>query len=84
MLDAIDPTTTVIPGHGPISNYEGLQTYIEMLTDMHETIGKMVDRGRSLEEVIAAKPTAKWDAQFGDSANFVNRAYTSIKKARSN
>jgi len=80
VLDEIDETTTVIPGHGPISNYEGLKTYIEMLSDMHATIGGLVRRGRSLEQVIAANPTAKWDASFGDSANFVNRAYTSLKR----
>ena len=80
VLDAIDETTTVIPGHGPISDYAGLETYIEMLNDMHVTIGKMVQDGQSLQQVIAANPTRKWDSAFGDSANFVNRAYTSIKR----
>jgi glyoxylase-like metal-dependent hydrolase (beta-lactamase superfamily II) len=80
VLDAIDETTVVIPGHGEISDYAGLQAYIDMLEDMHQTIGKMVKRGKSLEEVVAANPTAKYDAENGDSTNFVNRAYTSLQR----
>ena len=80
VLDAIDEDTTVIPGHGEISDYNGLKDYIAMLEDMHKTISKMVKRGKSLEEVVAANPTKKYDAAQGDSTNFVNRAYTSIKR----
>jgi len=80
VLDGIDETTVVIPGHGEISDYAGLQSYIAMLEDMHQTIGKMVKRGKSLEEVVAANPTARYDAENGDSTNFVNRAYTSLQR----
>ena len=80
VLDAIDEDTVVIPGHGEISDYAGLQSYIAMLEDMHNTIGKMVKRGKTLEQVVAANPTAKYDAEQGDSTNFVNRAYTSLKR----
>jgi cyclase len=80
VLDAIDEDTVVIPGHGEISDYQGLQSYIAMLEDMHKTIGKMVKRGKSLEEVVAANPTKDYDASQGDSTNFVNRAYKSLKR----
>ena len=80
VLDAIDKDTTVIPGHGEISDYDGLKSYIAMLSEMKQSISKMIKRGRSLEEVVAAKPTAKYDAQYGDPSNFVNRAYTSLSR----
>ena len=76
----IDEDTVVIPGHGEISDYAALQSYIAMLEDMHKTISRMVKRGRSLEEVITLNPTKDYDAAYGDNANFVNRAYTSIKR----
>ena len=80
VLAVIDKDTTVIPGHGEISDYNGLKNYIAMLEDMKKTIGKMIKRGKSLEEVVAAKPTAKYDAEFGDPSNFVNRAFTSLSR----
>ncbi len=78
VLAAIDEDTTVIPGHGPIATYETLQAYIAMLDLMRWRIGAMVADGKTLEEVVAAKPTADFDEKFGDPTNFVNRAYTSL------
>jgi hypothetical protein len=43
-----------------------------------------VKQGKSLDEVLAAKPTAQYDAKFGDPAQFVNRSYTSIKRNMAN
>jgi len=80
VLDVIDENTVVIPGHGEISDYQGLKSYIAMLEDMHQVIGKMVKRGKSLEEVVAANPTKDYDEANGDSTNFVNRAYKSLKR----
>lgn len=80
VLAAIDKDTVVIPGHGEISDYAGLESYIRMLIDMRQTIGDMVLEGASLADVIAAKPTAKYDAEYGDPANFVDRAYHSLKR----
>ena len=80
VLDTIDEKTVVIPGHGEISDYDGLQQYIAMLQDMKQTIGQMIGEGRSLGEVVAARPTVKYDPEYGDPSNFVNRAYTSLKR----
>ena len=80
VLDVIDETTVVIPGHGEISDYQGLKSYIAMLEDMHGVIGEMVKDGKSLEEVIAAEPTKGYDEVYGDSAMFVDRAYLSLTR----
>ncbi len=80
VLNEIDETTIVVPGHGEISDYAGLKNYIEVLSTLHQRISKLVKRGKTLEEVIAAEPTKDFDATWGDNANFVNRAYTSVKR----
>ncbi len=80
VLESINKDTIVIPGHGEVSDYKGLQHYISMLEDMRGRIGDMIAQGNTLEEVIAAKPTRKYDEEFGDPANFVDRAYTSLKR----
>lgn len=80
VLETINEDTIVIPGHGPISNYQGLADYIAMLQHSHAAIKELIEQGKSMDEVLAAKPTAKYDAVFGDPGQFVNRSYTSIKR----
>jgi cyclase len=80
VLDAIDANTVVIPGHGPVSNYQGLADYVAMLRTIRDRIAELVDGGASLQQVIAARPTAEWDEARGDPASFINRSYTSMTR----
>ena len=42
----------------------------------------MIKQGKSLQEVIDAKPTKDFDEKYPDwLGNFVNRVYTSLKKS---
>jgi len=78
--DAIDDDTVVIPGHGPVTDYQALVDYINMLTVVSDRMAKMIAEGASLEEVIAARPTAEFDARYGDPSSIVNRAYLSLSR----
>ena len=80
-LEAIDEDTIVIPGHGPVTNYETLASYVSMVRTVRDRVQTMIDAGMSLEEVSAAKPTADFDAAHGPEAaslGFVNRVYTDL------
>lgn len=58
--------TIVIPGHGvPVSNRAELQAYRDMLVAIRDNVAKLKEQGRSLDEIIAAKPTAAFDAKWG-------------------
>lgn len=57
--------THVIPGHGPLTDRAGLQTYRDMLVTLRDRIQALKDSGKSLEEAIAAKPGAEWDQAQG-------------------
>jgi len=39
---------------------------------------KLIENGATLEDVIAAKPTADYDDAMGDNTGFINRAYMSL------
>ena len=80
VLEEIDPQTVVIPGHGPITSREKLEAYVAMLETLRGRILELVKAGKTLEEVIAAKPTQDFDAEHGDPTNFVDRAYASLKR----
>ncbi len=58
-LAAATGRTIVIPGHGnPVSNRVELSAYRDMLVAIHENVAKLQQQGRSLDETVAAKPTA--------------------------
>jgi glyoxylase-like metal-dependent hydrolase (beta-lactamase superfamily II) len=80
VLEEIDATTVVIPGHGPVSNYQGLAEYVLMLRTIRDRIAALIASGASLEQVIAARPTAEWDEQRGDPARLIDRAYASMTR----
>ena len=73
--------TIVIPGHGPVTNTATLGRYVTMLKTVRDRVALMIAEGKSMEEVVSAKPTADFDKDFGlesASLGFVNRVYTSL------
>jgi glyoxylase-like metal-dependent hydrolase (beta-lactamase superfamily II) len=66
-LAATTDTTIIIPGHGqPVSNKAELQQFRDMLVSVREKVAALKRQGRSRDEAVAAKPTAAFDAKFGD------------------
>ncbi|HMB74408.1 MAG TPA: MBL fold metallo-hydrolase [Gammaproteobacteria bacterium] len=80
VLDELEPGAVVIPGHGPVADYAKLERYIEMLTDVRDKMAALIGAGASLEQVIAAQPTAAWDDEFGDPARMIDRSYLSLSR----
>jgi cyclase len=80
VLRELDQDSIVIPGHGPISDYRGLADYIQMLRVVRERIASLIARGSTLEDVMAAKPTADFDERYGDPAMLIDRAYASLSR----
>jgi glyoxylase-like metal-dependent hydrolase (beta-lactamase superfamily II) len=82
VLKRLRPGATVIPGHGPVAKYEDLVAYVEMLKDVRAKLAALVDSGATLEQAIAANPTAEWDARYGDPNRIVNRGYASVSRSQ--
>ena len=80
VLDQLNRTAIVIPGHGPVSNYAGLRDYVAMLSEIRDRMSALISSGATLEQVIAARITADWDEEVGDPAMFINRAYASMTR----
>ena len=60
--------TIVIPGHGAVGTRTQLIEFRDMLVTVRKNVAALKQQGKSLKEIIAAKPTAAFDAKFG---NFV-------------
>jgi glyoxylase-like metal-dependent hydrolase (beta-lactamase superfamily II) len=84
MLALVNDETRIIPGHGPLSNKMELQAYRDMLADVAATMNPLIAAGKTLEQVKAAQPTAKWDARWGNGflkiEPWVEMVYHGIKR----
>ena len=66
ILSNITEKTIVIPGHGqPLSKKSELSAYRTMLVDIRGNVAKLKSEGKPIDEIIAAKPTADFDAKWG-------------------
>ena len=59
--------TLVIPGHGPVGNRADLIAFRDMLVAVRGKVAALKAQGKSLPETIAARPTAEFDAKWGQS-----------------
>jgi glyoxylase-like metal-dependent hydrolase (beta-lactamase superfamily II) len=57
--------TRIIPGHGPLSDLNGMREYHTFLIKARDNVQALIDQGMSLEQAIEAKPTAEWDETLG-------------------
>ncbi|WP_239492685.1 MBL fold metallo-hydrolase [Luteitalea sp. TBR-22] len=64
-LAAADERTRVVPGHGPVGSRGDLREFRDMLLHARDAVGALKKQGRSLEEVVAARPLARYDATWG-------------------
>ncbi len=65
-LAAATADTIIIAGHGqPVSNKSELKEFRDMLVGVRENVATLKRQGRTRDEIVAAKPTAAYDAKFG-------------------
>lgn len=64
-LALADAETRIIPGHGPLADRAALMAYRDMLVQAEAAIGALHAAGKSLDEIVAARPTAPLDAAWG-------------------
>jgi glyoxylase-like metal-dependent hydrolase (beta-lactamase superfamily II) len=60
----IDDDTRIIPGHGPVSNKAELENYTADIREMRATVAAMIEQGMTLEQVLAAKPFARFEEDY--------------------
>ncbi|MEJ0028385.1 MAG: DUF6130 family protein [Rhizomicrobium sp.] len=57
--------TIVVPGHGPVGTRADLVAFRDMLVAIRGKVAALKRRGLTRDQVIAAKPTAAFDAKWG-------------------
>jgi cyclase len=78
-IDMAGPDTKIVPGHGVVSSREDVRTFRDMILDVRDRVSRLVSEGKTLEEVIATKPTADLDAEYGSPDRFLPAVYQELK-----
>jgi len=94
LLHTADSNTKLVPGHGSLPTLADVRAYRDMIVDVRSKVEQMAASGSSLQQVLAAKLTAPYDAKvpggtdplpagLGNSADrFVSALYTEVKSSR--
>lgn len=84
MLAIAGEKTRIIPGHGPLANRADLAEYREMLVVTSGRIRDLIEAGKTVEEAVAAKPSADYDAKwawsFITAERYVQMVYELVAK----
>jgi len=81
--DLQEDGTLIIPGHGRLCDVADVVFYQEMVTIIRDRVQDMVNKGMTLEQVQAARPTRDYDPRYGSSGfvtpdRFVEAVYKSL------
>jgi glyoxylase-like metal-dependent hydrolase (beta-lactamase superfamily II) len=68
-LQLANDDTKIIPGVGLVTGRAQLAAYRDMLVTVRDRIARLIAEGKTLEDVVAAKPTAEFDATWSGSDN---------------
>jgi glyoxylase-like metal-dependent hydrolase (beta-lactamase superfamily II) len=78
-IDLAGPDTKLIPGHGVVSNRDALIEFRDMIVEVQRRVSDLIRQGMTLEQVVAAKPTADLDARWGSPERLLPGFYNSLK-----
>jgi glyoxylase-like metal-dependent hydrolase (beta-lactamase superfamily II) len=78
VLALVNDQTKIIPGHGPLGDKKSLQAFHDMMVKVRDKIQPLVKAGKTIDEIVAAKPTADFDAQWGTGGSPPDRFVTAV------
>jgi cyclase len=80
--------TLIVPAHGRISNESDIAEYRDMVTIIRDRVQAMVDKGLTLAQVRAARPTLDYDGIYANPRGpwtaeaFLEAVYTDLSRNR--
>ena len=75
LLAATDERTRFVAATGPAHGRAALQSQLDLCTAVRKRTAEAFRAGMSFRDFAASKPTAEFDAQWGDAAQFLALVY---------
>lgn len=83
VLEWLPEDAKIIPGHGPLSSREDLESYHRMLVDTTDAVKAGIAEGKSLDEIQKAGVASQWKSWgtgFIDEDRWLQMVYTSLTR----
>jgi len=80
--------TMIIPGHGRLCDEQDVIEYRDMVTIIRDRVQYMISKGRTLDQIKAARPTLDFDPRYGTTsgpwttAMFIDQIYRDLTKKK--
>jgi cyclase len=74
--------TMIVPGHGRLADQADIVEYRDMLTIVRDRVQDLIKKGRTLEQVRAARPSLDYDGRYGPPEKFIEAAYRDLSRRR--
>ena len=81
VLALADDNTKIIPGHGPVTGKADLKALRDMLVTVTMRVKAMSKKGKTMKEIVAAKPSAEFDERWGKGFLTADRFVASLVAA---
>jgi glyoxylase-like metal-dependent hydrolase (beta-lactamase superfamily II) len=82
VLNKITDKTKIIPGHGQLSVKKDLADYNNMLRSIRDIIKKLMEEGKTMDQIIAADPLTGLVRKGANITDIVRVVYNSILKSK--
>ena len=81
------PKTRVVPGHGDITDRARVIAFRDMLLVLRDRVAALMQQGKTVEEIVAARPNAEYDQRLalspsgsGGSEATLRQLYAELKR----
>jgi cyclase len=84
-IKASNEQTKIVPGHGKLATKADMIAWRDMLVTSRDRIQKLVNEGKTEQEVLTSNPladlNAKWAANDEQAKNWTRMVYNSFKRS---
>jgi hypothetical protein len=80
--------TMIIPGHGRLCDEQDVIEYRDMVTIIRDRVQYLIGKGRTLDQIKAARPTLDFDPRYGATTGpwtttmFIEQVYRDLTKKK--
>jgi len=82
-ISVADANTKIVPGHGPLADRSAIMAQRDMLLTIRQRVAAFIAEGKTIDEIIAARPTADYDAKVPEGAQgsdaFLKSLYSELR-----
>jgi len=79
LLSVPGPATRIVPAYGDLMTLDELRAQNQMYLTIFDRLHAAFIKSASLEDLLAERPTAEFDARMGDPTQFLTLAFQSIQ-----